>query len=171
MWTGQDLSLSYIVGCPQPVVGQETGFRNGEMHEMARASNRINEELEEAKTRKTTYEADIKQMQLAQAAGNLIPKEEVVETWSEWVSFLGPKLLAIPTKLTPLVKHEDDPKKIKEIADTFIHEVLNELASYDPDQIGKGTGRDKRSGKASNSAPKTNRKSVGRPRTETKLRS
>ena len=131
---------------------------------LSRSANRVDEAFEEARTRKTTAEADIKEMEVAQAAGALIPAEEVVASWTDILANLKAKLLALPVKTAPLVRQEEDLRVIEHIIESQVREALSELAQYDPAKNGKRSESGKASDVSSKAAPKTNSKRVGRPR-------
>ena len=135
-----------------------------------RASNRVDEDFEEARTRKTTAEADIKEMEVAQAAGALIPTEEVVATWTDILTNLKAKLLALPVKTAPLVRQEEDLRAIEHIIETQIYEALHELAQYDPSENGKRRKSGKTSDVSAEATTKAKRKRVGRPTKASQLR-
>ena len=139
----------------------------------ARAANRVNEEFEEARTRKTSYEADLKHMELKKAAGELIEIEEIKDAWTEVLSNLRSKLLAIPVKLAPIVQNETNIRSIEKLIESHIHEAMHELSQYDPN-----TNRTKEKDKAAASngngsaqaSTQAKRKPVGRPRKAAQLR-
>ena len=135
-----------------------------------RASNRVNEDFEEARTRKTTAEADIKEMEVAQAAGALIPAEEVIATWTDILANLKAKLLAIPVKTAPLVRDEEDLRAIETVIENQIYEALHELAQYDPSENGKRRKSGKTSDVSAEATTKAKRKRVGRPTKASQLR-
>lgn len=135
-----------------------------------RASNRVNEDFEEARTRKTTAEADIKEMEVAQAAGALIPAKEVQATWTDILVNIKAKLLVLPVKYATLTQHENDPRVIEDIGHKLIDEALHELAQYDPSENGKRREPGKTSDVSAETPTKAKRKRVGRPRKATKLR-
>ena len=136
-----------------------------------RSSNRVDEGFEEARTRKTTAEADIKEMEVAQAAGSLIPVDEVVSAWTDILANLKAKLLAIPVKTAPLVLNEDNLRAIETLIENQIHEALHELSQYDPSKNGKKRGSGDKGDEGAETAAPAKRKRVGRPTKATQLRS
>ena len=140
---------------------------------MTKSANRVSEEFEEARTRKTSYEADLKQMELKKAAGELIEINEIKDAWTDVLANLRSKLLAIPVKLAPIVQNETNVRSIEKVIETHLHEAMNELSEYDPNTNStktKDKGISAKRNGGTQATSKTKRKPVGRPRKAAQLR-
>lgn len=128
---------------------------------------------DEARTRKVAAEAEIAELELAKVRGELALVQDVITAWDDVLAALKAKLLAVPTKMGPILAAETDAGDIQKQLEDQIRECLNELSNYDPlsdpesaaiavDGAEKGDGDTK--------APaKTKRKSVGRPKKAAKF--
>jgi len=87
---------------------------------------------DEARTRKTTAEAELAELQLRTAKGNLVHIDEVVKTWENILGEVKGKLQAMPSKLAPLMASEVDANVCKHVLEDTINEALMELSEYDP---------------------------------------
>lgn len=67
-------------------------------------------------------------LQNEELEGNLVNADEVKETWIKYVSSCRAKLLALPTKLAPMVAVTESVQEAKEIIKKEVYESLNELA-------------------------------------------
>lgn len=124
--------------------------------------------LDEARTRKLSAEAELAEIELAKAKGDLVPAALVITAWEEVLRAMKAKLLAIPSKAAPVLAAEDNPGEVQKLLDTEIEEALNELSNYQPtvDATSTGsTGESVEQGDEQPEAPaKANGKRVGRPR-------
>lgn len=124
--------------------------------------------LDEARTRKLTAEAELAEIELAKAKGDLVPTEMVIKAWIDVLSAMKAKLLAIPSKAAPVLAAEDNPGEVQKLLDSELEEALNELSNYQPtiDATTTGsTGEPADQGDVEPEAPaETQRKRVGRPR-------
>lgn len=133
----------------------------------------IGSSYDEARTRKVNAEAEIAELQLAKARGELALVEDVIAAWVDVLTATKAKLISIPTKTATILANENDPKIIKKELDEQIREALFELSNYDPlSDAGsaKQLVKDVERGDDDTEAPaKVKRKRVGRPKKTTKL--
>src|SRR5690606_21626476 len=67
-------------------------------------------------------ELDAKQRQ-----GELVPIEDVERNWSEMIAAARSKLLALPSRLAPVVMAVRDRREVEEAARRVVYEALTEL--------------------------------------------
>ena len=123
--------------------------------------------LEDARKRKLNAEAELAEIQLAQARADVVSVEEVQSQWDSVLSSVRTRILAVPTKLAPRVSVETELATVKDIIEDGIFEALGEIArDFDePDDV------EKIDAPKNEAAAKTDDKRVGRPRKATKPRS
>lgn len=85
--------------------------------------------------------ADIAEFEAARLAEELVPVDEVTNTWAELVSRFRARCLSIAPKAAPIVANQVSAEACHDIIETFVHEALAELAStslegVDPDPAG-----------------------------------
>jgi len=85
--------------------------------------------LTDERTRLTRINADRKELDLKIVQGELIHVDIAMQQWGQVVMTIRSKLLAIPTKLSPLVLGCQNLPEIKETIERSIHEVMSELAN------------------------------------------
>lgn len=133
----------------------------------------IGSSYDEARTRKVNAEAEIAELQLAKARGELALVEDVISAWVDVLSATKAKVMAIPTKTATILATENDPKIIKTELEDHIREALAELSNYDPLSDAGSTKQSVSEIEGSDddvkAAPKTKRKRVGRPKKASKL--
>jgi phage terminase Nu1 subunit (DNA packaging protein) len=66
--------------------------------------------------------------------GNLIEADIVQEVWEAQLANLRAKLLTIPTKAAPRAAILDDEKQVVTYLQKLIHDALEELSEYTPEQ-------------------------------------
>lgn len=133
----------------------------------------IGSSYDEARTRKVNAEAEIAELQLAKARGELALVEDVIAAWVDVLAATKAKLMAVPTKTATILATENDPKIIKTELEDQIREALAELSNYDPlsdagstrQSVSEAEGGDDNA----KAATKTKRKRVGRPKKTAKL--
>lgn len=127
--------------------------------------------LDEARTRKLSAEAELAEIELAKAKGDLVPAALVITAWEEVLRAMKAKLLAIPSKAAPVLAAEDNPGEVQKLLDIEIEEALNELSNYQPTVDATSTGSSGESveqgDEQSETTAKANSKRVGRPRKKT----
>lgn len=133
----------------------------------------IGSSYDEARTRKVNAEAEIAELQLAKARGELALVEDVIAAWVDVLAATKAKLMAIPTKTATILATENDPTIIKTELDEQIREALSELSNYDPLSDAGSTKQPVKDVEGGDddveAAPKVKRKRVGRPKKTTKL--
>lgn len=128
---------------------------------------------DEARTRKVAAEAEIAELELAKVRGELALVQDVVKAWDDVLAALKAKLLAIPTKMGPILAAETDAGNIQQQLEDQIRECLYELANYDPLSDPTGAtiivgGSEEGDGDIE-ATSKTKRKPVGRPKKAAKF--
>ena len=98
------------------------------------------EGLKAAQTRLTTAQAELKELELAEQRGELHRASAIAKVWADNVLNAKKKLLAIPTKIPPMLVGQDVQIIRKRLEDE-IKESLRELAGYDRDKITKESER------------------------------
>jgi len=94
------------------------------------AKEHLNVEREDARLKRTM--ADLKELELAKQRGLLIPVELVRAEWDRIGSGMKTQFLALPTRLAARLPAPADIKvKVKEISESEIKHILNELSSSD----------------------------------------
>ena len=133
----------------------------------------IGSSYDEARTRKVNAEAEIAELQLARARGELALVEDVIAAWVDVLAATKAKLMAVPTKTATILATENDPKIIKTELEDQIRECLAELSNYDPLSDAGSTKqpveKDEGGDDNAKTAPKAKRKRVGRPKKTAKL--
>lgn len=93
----------------------------------------LGSDYDQARTRKMNADAEMAEMELAQARLKLCNTEDVVKAWADVLNACRAKMLSLPTKIAPIVATEDDASVIKQIIEDQIYEALNELSNYNPE--------------------------------------
>jgi len=83
---------------------------------------------ESEKARKTTAEADLKEIEVAQARGEVVPIEYAVKEFAKRVAATRAKMLALPTKLAPVLVVMTDIEESRAAIEDMIREGLDELS-------------------------------------------
>lgn len=96
---------------------------------------------DEARTRKINAEAEIAELELQRIKATMCFTADVVKAWESVLHACRAKLLAVPTKMAPIVSGISDTGVIKDRLEDAIREALEELANYNPsvDPIATGT--------------------------------
>jgi hypothetical protein len=135
----------------------------------------IGSHYDQARTKKMQCDADIAHLELLQVKKELLSANDVLSAWTEVLAAMRAKMLSLPTITAPLVANETDIGAIQHIIEKQIHEALNELSTYEPNQPNGSTTDIKADYKVSDvsskSTSKVNNNGMGRPRKATKLRS
>lgn len=94
------------------------------------AINKINEykELKRAKLRLLTAKADKAEFDLACLRGEMMEIDEAERIWTEHVMTVRNRLLAMPSKLGPIVAYEEDPASCMELIRVELYDALDELS-------------------------------------------
>lgn len=86
--------------------------------------------FDEVRARKTAAEAEMAELELLQRKGDLIPMQQVIDTWLELIASCRSKMLSMPAKLAPVVAVEDNPAVCKQIVEEQMMEALDEIARW-----------------------------------------
>jgi len=124
-----------------------------------------------ARARKMEADAELTELELLKAKGELVPTDEVKNEWINALSSMRAKLLSLPTITAPLVSNETDVSIIQDIIEKQIHEALNELSNYTPTKQTKSENSSNGSNVSSQTTTKVKNKSMGRPRKAAIIRS
>ncbi len=98
--------------------------------------------LTDERARLTKIQADRKELQLQKERGELIHVETAMKMWGSVIQQIRQKLLAIPTKASPILHGAKTIAETKETLEKFIFEVLEEITETEP-----GYSNNKRSNK------------------------
>ena len=127
--------------------------------------------IDVARQRKTAAEAEMAEIELAKARADVVGIDDVAKQWDTILSGVRTRLLALPTKVAPMVAPETDQSLVKEFIEDAVHIALGELAAG----LSDDTGSDKQSGPSISEQPakdvapaKAKNKRVGRPRKKAK---
>ena len=71
------------------------------------------EGLKAAQTRLTTAQAELKELELAEQRGELHRASAIAKVWADNVLNAKKKLLAIPTKIPPMLVGQDNPQETR----------------------------------------------------------
>ena len=128
-----------------------------------------------ARARKMEADAQLAELELLKAKGELVPSEAVLSAWSDVLVNMKAKLLALPTICSPLIATETQIPVIQDIIEKQVHEALNELSAYEPHNDPGKSASHQASGQKGNDgsgpAAPSQRKRVGRPRKASVIRS
>lgn len=92
-------------------------------------------DLQKELTRLRKAQADKAELEVAEYQGQLHRAEDVEAVWTEMLSNFRARMLAMPTKLAPIVALQDDVQEVQAQLKDAIYEALQELSEYDPEQI------------------------------------
>ena len=92
------------------------------------------EGLKAAQTRLVTAQAELKEAELAENRGELHRASAIAKVWTDQVLNAKTHLLAIPTKVGPMLVGQELQVIVKKLKDA-IYEALKELADYDSEKI------------------------------------
>ena len=100
--------------------------------------------LTDERTRLTKYQADLAELELRKAHGELLETKIAMQLWAEVVSSTRQRLLGLPTRLAPVIVQLKTIPEIKDTVENTIQEVLNELANPDLEGIARVEGDSQR---------------------------
>ena len=92
------------------------------------------EGLKAAQTRLVTAQAELKEAELAERRGELHRASAIAKVWTEQILNAKTRLLAIPTKVGPLLVGQELQVIVQRLKEA-IYEALRELAGYDREKI------------------------------------
>lgn len=85
-------------------------------------------EKDQAKQRFTQAAAELKELQLAERRGELLPAADVEAVWTDTCARLRSRMMIIPGRAASLVANETDPAAIEGILEEEIRGALSELS-------------------------------------------
>lgn len=128
-----------------------------------REARRGTETEAQARQRLVIATADLREVDLAKACGELIEINIAQELWQRIVVSFKNKMLLIPTKLAPVIILCKEPNEAQQLLESEIHEALYELSSntIDTSQVRRFERSGRNRSKACSSSSKTHGKRVG----------
>lgn len=101
-----------------------------------KASGENGEDLDAAKLRKMTAEADLAEMDAAVKRGELVPINDVAAAVADQFSACRAKLFSLPVKLAPVVAAASDANEVRDLLEGAMREAVDELIGYDASKDG-----------------------------------
>ena len=95
---------------------------------LARGKNTNSGDLNEERTRLTKAQADRAELELQEKEGDLISSDVIKTIWSDYVSNVRSKLLALPSKLGHLTQAAESYAEAEAIIKEAVYECLEELS-------------------------------------------
>ena len=95
---------------------------------LARGKNTNSGDLNEERTRLTKAQADRAELELQEKEGDLISSDVIKTIWSDYVSNVRSKLLALPSKLGHLTQAAESYGDAETIIKEAVYECLEELS-------------------------------------------
>ncbi len=134
------------------------------LKKLIKDARRGDETEQQARARLTIATADLRELELARAKGELIDVDLVKILWERIVASFKTKMLSIPSKLPQRLIICRDINQIKGLLDQEIYEALSELSRADIDisNIAKGKRARAVGSEADLSTAKAHSKPVGR---------
>lgn len=125
----------------------------------------------DARARKMEADAQMAELELLQAKRKLVAADDVVGAWTEVLSAMKAKMLALPSIVAPVCATETDLQTIQSILENQVREALDELSAYQPSEHAGRTsvtdGSSSGGDADTKTASKVKRSRVGRPRKAT----
>jgi len=85
--------------------------------------------IDEARQRKAAAEAELSEIELAKARAAVVSVDDVAKQWQSILSGVRTRLLAVPTKVAPMVAVESDQTIVKGLIEDGVHTALGELSA------------------------------------------
>jgi hypothetical protein len=92
----------------------------------------LGSDYDTARTRKMNADAEIAELELAMLRKEVAKTDDVVKAWESVLHAAKTKLLAIPTKMAPVLSPVTDTAIIKDMIEQAVREALDEMANYHP---------------------------------------
>jgi phage terminase Nu1 subunit (DNA packaging protein) len=92
-------------------------------------------DLQKERALLTRAQRETAELELALMKGELHKSEDVMRVWTENVMNCRLRLLAIPTKIAPILAENSDAQSVQEILKEAIYEAIDELAEYNKGRI------------------------------------
>lgn len=86
------------------------------------------------KARHEKIKADLAELELAEKNRELIPQHLIEEHLTKMFISIRQKLLTLPTKAAPMLHAKKPIHHVKKYLEAEIHQILSELANYDPEK-------------------------------------
>ena len=93
--------------------------------------------LTDERTRLIRCQADLAEIELKKARGELISSKRAMASWRDVVQAVRQRLLGLPTRLAPIVASSKSIPQVKEKLEEAIYEVLNECTNPDLLKLGR----------------------------------
>lgn len=108
------------------------------------------EDISASKAKKEFFDARLKEIEVHKAEGKLLESADVLKVWTEYVSTIRSKLLAIPDRAAPEVIGITDAAEARDFLTALIHETLIGLRDLQPEDFApdKKPGQKRKSKKA-----------------------
>ena len=133
------------------------------LQKLIKDARRGDETEQQARARLTRATADLRELELAKAKGELIEVDQAKSLWERLIVSFKTRMLGIPTKAPQRLIICKDINQIKDLLEREIYEALGELSRADIDvsDIAEPEGSRPVGGKAHKSTSKAHRKRVG----------
>lgn len=95
--------------------------------ELGAGPSRFDEGIEGEKHRKLTIEADLKEIELAEAQGVVVRYDKVESAIVEMVTRFKTRVLALPRRLVPQMEAADTREEAEQVLTSALTEALDEL--------------------------------------------
>jgi phage terminase Nu1 subunit (DNA packaging protein) len=96
-------------------------------------------DLEEVKAKHEVIKAEKTQLEVDKMRGQLIDVQDVRRLWGNIANTVMQNMIHLPSKLAPMLQMMDNIELIKDIIDTEIRKILNEIADTPlPDYAAEG---------------------------------
>lgn len=87
------------------------------------------------RARLAKFQADKVEMEMKRLNEELLPADEVMKSWQGMIMVARSRLLAMPTKLAPLLAAATSPHDTQQIVKKEVYAALTELAQMDPEEV------------------------------------
>ena len=88
------------------------------------------EDYHTEKARLVRLQADKAEIELKELNGQLVRADDVEAEWTDMLSAMKSRLMAIPSKAAPIVAAEDNPAQVIDVIEDLVREALQELSDY-----------------------------------------
>lgn len=88
------------------------------------------EDYHAEKARLVKHQADKAEIEVKTLSGELVRAADVEAEWTDMLSAMKSRLMAIPSKAAPIVAAEDNPAQVIDIIEDLVREALQELSDY-----------------------------------------
>jgi len=124
----------------------------------------IGSDYDTERTRKMKADADMAEIALARAKGELCVTADVIKAWENVLHACKAKLLSMPSKVSPVLANETEISQVKHLLEEAIRETLAELSNYQPEVDASKTGLGASREEAKEVKPRFTSKPNGRPK-------